>query len=553
MSKSLYNKYRSQTFDELVGQESVTKLLKNAVKKGKIANAYLLVGSRGTGKTSTARILAKALNCSHLTEEGNPCNECDHCMAISKGSFLDLIEIDAASNRGIDQIRELKEKLEFSPSEGRFKIYIIDEVHMLTKEAFNALLKTLEEPPAHVVFILATTDVHKLPPTILSRCQRYDFKLGTDEQIRKVIVRSAKAEKVEFEEVALDVLVNNAKGSYRDAMSLLDVVVSGQMQSDKPEIITESEVRSILGMTSDAFVDSFVKALLSGDVKQSLELIYQVEKDGINLAQFVKQLLERMRKVLVAKVSGGDFPGFEAFSLASINKVISDFITLDRSIKFSSFPILSFELLIAQYAQTGITTPTNVSEPKREVVAKVTPMASVKKEAPAKPAVKVEAPSKVQEDDTIEEEEPSNSASEVEADMPASSGGPLDFALLKEKWTNIIQIIQSNNGPLAAILKNSQLLNLEGNTMNLQVPFEFYKDRVEDSKSKELISGAIKDLFGSSVKIACIVNGSVKKKKQVSADFILANVPAKEDAPKKESSSAKPPVNKKVEEIFAGM
>src|SRR5690606_38260502 len=248
MSKSLYNKYRSQTFDELVGQESVTKLLKNAVKKGKIANAYLMVGSRGTGKTSTARILAKALNCSHLTEEGNPCNECNHCMAISKGSFLDLIEIDAASNRGIDQIRELKERLEFSPVEGRYKIYIIDEVHMLTKEAFNALLKTLEEPPSHVIFMLATTDVHKLPATILSRCQRYDFKLGSDDDLKGVLEDIAKKEGVKLDSEAVSLIIENAHGSYRDALSLLDVVISGQIASEKPSEVSEAEVRKILGI-----------------------------------------------------------------------------------------------------------------------------------------------------------------------------------------------------------------------------------------------------------------------------------------------------------------
>ena len=175
MPSVLYQKYRSMDFDEIKGQDHVTKLLKNAVKGNQISQAYLFVGSRGTGKTSTARILAKAVNCKKPKADGNPCNECEYCTSITTGRFMDLIEIDAASNRGIDQIRELKEKIEFSPSEGKFKVYIIDEVHMLTTEAFNALLKTLEEPPGHVIFILATTDVHKLPPTILSRCQRYEI------------------------------------------------------------------------------------------------------------------------------------------------------------------------------------------------------------------------------------------------------------------------------------------------------------------------------------------------------------------------------------------
>ena len=187
MSSVLYRKYRAQDFDQLIGQGHITKLLKNAVKTDQISQAYLFVGSRGTGKTSAARILAKAVNCLHPKEDGNPCNECEVCVGITDGKLMDLMEIDAASNRGIDQIRELKEKIEYSPTDSKYKVYVIDEVHMLTTEAFNALLKTLEEPPAHVIFILATTDVHKLPPTILSRCQRYDFRLGTNEEIEKLL------------------------------------------------------------------------------------------------------------------------------------------------------------------------------------------------------------------------------------------------------------------------------------------------------------------------------------------------------------------------------
>ena len=263
MSTVLYQKYRSQDFDQLKGQDNVTKLLKNAVKKNQLAHAYLFVGSRGTGKTSTARILAKAINCLEPKKDGNPCLECDNCKSIANGTFLDLIEIDAASNRGIDQIRELKERIEFSPTEGRYKVYIIDEVHMLTTEAFNALLKTLEEPPAHVIFILATTDVHKLPPTILSRCQRYDFRLGTDDEIRDLIKGICKEEKITIQDEALDVVVQNAKGSYRDALSLMDVVYSGQ-EHDKSEI-TLDEVRKTLGLPDSEKVILLLTSLLDGD------------------------------------------------------------------------------------------------------------------------------------------------------------------------------------------------------------------------------------------------------------------------------------------------
>ena len=275
MSSVLYQKYRSTDFDEIKGQDHITKLLKNAVKSNQISQAYLFVGSRGTGKTSTARILAKAVNCKNPKKDGNPCNECEYCTSISSGRFLDLIEIDAASNRGIDQIRELKEKIEFSPSEGKFKVYIIDEVHMLTTEAFNALLKTLEEPPAHVIFILATTDVHKLPPTILSRCQRYDFRLGTESEIRELIKNITKKEKINIHDDALNIVVQNAKGSYRDALSILDVVYTGQ--DERKSEITLEEVRKILGLPDFNSVITLLKNLVDGNGNKALDIIEELE------------------------------------------------------------------------------------------------------------------------------------------------------------------------------------------------------------------------------------------------------------------------------------
>ena len=302
MPSVLYRKYRAQDFDQLIGQDHITKLLKNAVKTGQIAQAYLFVGSRGTGKTSTARILSKAVNCLQPKEDGNPCNECEVCKAISNGSLLDLIEIDAASNRGIDQIRELKEKIEFSPSEGKYKVYIIDEVHMLTTEAFNALLKTLEEPPAHVIFILATTDVHKLPPTILSRCQRYDFRLGTDDEIKNVLSDVAKKEELKIDEKAMALLVQNAKGSYRDALSLLDVVYSGQEKGKKE--ITDEEVRKILGLSDFDKVVVLLKNLEKGDGKKCLEIVEGLEQKGVNLQQFTSYSLMILREILVGKIKG---------------------------------------------------------------------------------------------------------------------------------------------------------------------------------------------------------------------------------------------------------
>ncbi len=351
MSQVLYRKYRSQTFDELIGQAHITDILKKAVMNGSISHAYLFVGSRGTGKTSTARILAKAINCKNLSKEGNPCNECDSCKAITEGTFLDLIEIDAASNRGIDQIRELKERIEFSPVEGKYKIYIIDEVHMLTTEAFNALLKTLEEPPAHVVFMLATTDAHKLPATILSRCQRYDFHLGSEDQVAHVIKVSAENEGVKLTEPALKLLAQYANGSYRDALSLLDVVVSGQLESDKPNEVSENEVRTSLGIPDSTMVYYLLEKIVYKEGKEALDLVKELDNKGVNLQQFIRLVLETLRIILAEKIQGkeeSEYSFSRELKQNEIIKLITSFIDAERLLRTASIPALVLEMIIAQ-------------------------------------------------------------------------------------------------------------------------------------------------------------------------------------------------------------
>jgi len=349
MSSVLYQKYRSQNFDQIIGQENVTKLLKNAIKKNQLAHAYLFVGSRGTGKTSTARILAKAVNCTNIQKDGNPCLECEHCKAIANGTFLDLMEIDAASNRGIDQIRELKERIEFSPSEGKYKVYIIDEVHMLTTEAFNALLKTLEEPPAHVIFILATTDVHKLPPTILSRCQRYDFRLGTNEEIATLITDICKKEKIKIEEGALNIVVQNAKGSYRDALSILDVIYTGQ--DEKINEITTEEARKILGLPERDSVILLLKSFVKGDGGKSLDIIGSLEKNGVNLQQFTNYTLDILRQILIAKIKGKvekEIDFVKEVDIKTIYKLINLFLNAENRIRYANNQALVLEMIIPE-------------------------------------------------------------------------------------------------------------------------------------------------------------------------------------------------------------
>ena len=293
---ALYRKWRPQGFDALVGQEAVRTALTNALETGRIAHAYLFAGPRGTGKTSTAKILAKAVNC----EQGptpNPCNKCQNCVRINEGTSMDVFEIDAASNRGIDEIRDLREKVAFAPVSGRYKVYIIDEVHMLTTEAFNALLKTLEEPPPHVIFILATTEPHKIPATIHSRCQRFDFRRVTDADIVKRLREVADGSGIAADDDALQLIAVQADGGMRDALSLLDQC--GVMA----ERVTAETVRSVLGIVGREALRELVKAIGEGQVPRALKLLETLLAGGKDVKQIITELAEYLRAVLLYKAS----------------------------------------------------------------------------------------------------------------------------------------------------------------------------------------------------------------------------------------------------------
>jgi DNA polymerase III subunit gamma/tau len=524
MSTVLYRKYRAQNFDELVGQDHVTKILKNAVKSNQLSHAYLFVGSRGTGKTSTARVLAKAVNCLKPKRDGNPCNKCEVCMSITGGNFLDLIEIDAASNRGIDQIRDLKERIEFAPSKGRFKIYIIDEVHMLTKEAFNALLKTLEEPPIHIIFILATTDVHKLPPTILSRCQRYDFRLGTNQEIKTTLENVLKKEKLKIDSKGLDILASNARGSYRDALSLLDVVVNSQLKSKDSKKITEDEVRIVLGIPEIYMVNDLLFALLEGNSKKSLECIKELEVKGTNLVQFTNFTLEILRRVLVEKIEGKDiskeYPFAKDLTLKKQLVLIKEFLNVERELKNTTNQILILQMLIPVFA-------------KEETQDSIKVKNSIKKETPRR-------------SDTIVEGK-SESVEVINSDVVN-----LKIGVVQENWKKVVNGIKPLNTHLFAFLDSSKPVEIYENVLSIEVPFKFYKDQIDSPVSKDIIGGVIFDVFGTHCRLNCIVNEKVKPKLQSNADVVLENVPdikKKRKVQEEENEDGK--VN--VEAIFAGM
>lgn len=299
--QALYLKWRPTAFDEVVGQEHIIRTLRNSLKSGRIRHAYLFSGPRGTGKTTNARLLAKAVNCLHPDPERRPCNECSACIAMNEGRFLDLIEIDAASHTGVDDVRDLREKIAFAPSEGRYKVYIIDEVHRFSGNAFDALLKTLEEPPAHALFVLATTEIDKVPATIKSRCLPFEFRRLTVREVADRLQAIATQEGIQIEREALELIAREGTGSVRDSISLLDQVVA-----DPAEIVTLALTQRILGTASTRAVRDLVDALVERAVARGVHIINEAIDSGSDPRQFGQQVVEQLRLLLLAQTTGAD-------------------------------------------------------------------------------------------------------------------------------------------------------------------------------------------------------------------------------------------------------
>jgi len=360
----LYRKYRPTNFKELVGQLHVVKTLANALKSNQTSHAYIFSGPRGSGKTSIARILAKAVNCMNRKDgEFEPCNKCESCIEINKGTALDLVEIDAASNRGIDDIRELKERIRFAPVKSKYKVFIIDESHQLTKEAANALLKTLEEPPAHAIFILATTEIHKMIPTIISRCQRFDFKKFSLDEIKKQLKYISDKEKIKISDAAIEMIAFNSDGSLRDGTSLLDecIIFSSDL-GDKE--INKKDIENLLGIIDTSAIAQFIDLILEGKEKEALSFIDDVIEKSFDLDDFVKKTIEYLRKGLLLKIDLDVKKSFltglsdeeieklkkqiSNLSIDEIKKILYILIDASKEMRYSSFYQLPLELAIVE-------------------------------------------------------------------------------------------------------------------------------------------------------------------------------------------------------------
>lgn len=509
MAQALYRKWRPQTFDDLIGQEHVVRTLRNALRLGHLHHAYLLAGSRGTGKTTTARLLAKAVNCLAPLEE-RPCDHCDICEAVTAGRLLDLIEIDAASNTGVDDVRELLERVNFQPAEARYKVYVIDEVHMLSNAAFNALLKTLEEPPPHVIFVLATTEVHKIPATVLSRCQRFEFRRVPVELLIQRLQLIASAEGIEAEPEALAMIARTATGSVRDAISLLDQMAAGG-------VVTSEQVRLILGAERQGVINALVQAWFAGQPAMALEILNRAVDGGADSRQLARQLADFMRGLLLMRMGAEELwteptaeerRQFHAVvrqtdpdRLVAAVRLFSE-VAAQRGAGWQ--PQLPLELALVESIQTANTVGSAPSPNLDEgAIAKPLPP------PPLPPSVSrlQETPSQLQPsviDRPPTRMPPAPQSEDVASQMmPSSDGRGLVEAVLGS-WGEIKSQMRAVDLSLSALLNDARPLGQDAEgVLVLGFKHSFHRGKVDTVDNRARIEQLVARLVGSSLTIRC--------------------------------------------------
>jgi len=478
---AFYRKYRPENFDTVIGQDHILTVLKNAVSGNQISHAYLFTGPRGTGKTSVARILAKAINCQNR-QNYNPCGKCSICVGIAEDRIIDLIEIDAASNRGIDEMRDLREKVKFSPVEAAYKVFIIDEVHMLTKEAFNALLKTLEEPPEHAIFILATTEINKVPSTIISRCQRHDFKRITLKDLEARLSLVAKKEKITISDEALETIAETAEGGLRDALSLLD-----QLSSIGLTKIEEADVEAILGLAPPRMVLEFVSSILSGDSKKAIEVIERASADGVDLIIFTKSAIDLVRKLILVKLAGVE-------DIEGTKEQITELKNLSESAEINRIVALSDDLLWAQGAYKTSVDP--------KAILTILCAKSIEPKMPESDAtIAIERPTAVTKSALKQLNTPASKGQA--ATKPTKETPNVD---LNGKWKRFLMEVKSRNNTIHAFLRVANPVT-DGNVVVLSFPYKFHKEKLEESKNKRFVEDLLSKIYGQEMAIRCELEG----------------------------------------------
>lgn len=486
--QTLYRKYRAANFGQIIGQDHVVKIIKQSIKENRISHAYLFTGPRGTGKTSLARLVAKVINCTNITKAGEPCNECRNCISINKGRFLDLIEIDAASNRGIEEIRDLKEKINFLPVEGKYKVYIIDEVHMLTSEAFNALLKTLEEPPSNVVFILATTEPHKLPLTIISRTQRFDFKQADEKSLAKKLKFIIDSEGFSLSDEAINLIVHSGQGSFRDAETVLEKILSS---FDIKKIIERDDIEKILGFVSIDLIKDFIKNLIEDDLESALNILHNIWEEGMSLTQFTKEVLDEAREILLDSIKGKNTS--TNYDGKKTIMIIKEFNIALNEMKNNLLNILPLEIAVFNI----VSLDSIKSKDSRGILTRIP---------------------KQQTEKTILKEKP------IERRLETNMSNEEKFKLINEKWSDILLKAKDYNHFLTAILTGSKL-ELDNGEIVLKVTSSFHKKRIDNIDTKKILLKIISDFTGESIDFQCIIHKeSPKKESSINNEKIVEEI-----------------------------
>ncbi len=484
MSQALYRKYRPQGWAEVIGQSHVVQTLRNAVIADRVAHAYLFAGPRGTGKTTLARLLAKAVNCLDEDRSRRPCNRCEFCRAVNEGRFLDLIEIDAASNTSVEDVRDLRDKINFAPTQGKYKVYIIDEVHMLSTAAFNALLKTLEEPPPHAIFVLATTEIHKIPATVLSRCQRHEFRRLPVEEIVAQLHQIAQGEGIAADEDALVSIARTATGSVRDAISLLDQLAS------TGEPITAELVQTVLGTAASQTVLDLVESILNHQAGRGLEGIHRALDAGVDPRTLARQVVDYLRGVLLiqmgneAQVDAGRevkrlmAEHASAFSVGEVIRLMRIFNEAALEARSAWQPALALELAFAEALEPPAM-PTLLGKEGGRT-----------RSGPAAPAG---------------EPSPAAKSSSSPSTQPAAEPPSVPLSEVLRVWKKVQAVVKTESAHLAALLNSVRSLDMQGNTLVLGFASEVLRSKMKEEEL-ERTRQALATVLGVTLDVRCEVS-----------------------------------------------
>ena len=505
MSQALYRKYRPQGWAEVIGQEHVVQTLKNAIAADRVGHAYLFAGPRGTGKTTLARLLAKAVNCLAEDRAARPCNECEFCKAVNENRFMDLIEIDAASNTSVDDVRDLRDKINFSPSQGKYKIYIIDEVHMLSTAAFNALLKTLEEPPPHAIFVLATTEIHKIPATVLSRCQRHEFRRVPVDEIVGQLKNIVKAENIQTDDEALAVIARQAGGGMRDAISLLD-----QLSSTGAKI-TLQLTQTVLGTATSQTVLDLIESIQDQSPASGLETIHRALDSGADPRSLARQIVEYLRGLMLIQLGNGEQVETtkdvkermnihaKSFSTPNVLRMMKIFNNAAVDSRGGWQPSLSLELALAESLEIPSEPPASISTPK------VAPVKQTKAAAASQP-VKTESAK-------------SAALSEIEGSKKAV----ISLAEIIKAWKDIKAVIKPAHPGIDGLLNSCRPMDVRGNELYLGFQSDKVLALMDRPEQLEVTRKAIHDVLGVDLQVKCVVtNAKGKLPPDVSQDGMVA-------------------------------